>query len=221
MTQKLPPYITPSSRNSHRGRRRTRLRNIAGGLALILVAAGVIAWALLLPGGDRTAGLSTTSTTTALAHSGTSTTSTVRTTTTTTVPAPQVVHAYKAELSGQNLTPPVSTPATGTFMLDVMSDGSVHYALRVSLITDVFVARLRGGMAGAAGPVLLTVYGGPTKPGLFTGKLTQAAFTAAKLEGPLKGKPISDLEALIQAGSVYLNVGTKAHPKGEIRGQLE
>jgi CHRD domain len=37
----------------------------------------------------------------------------------------------------------------------------------------------------------------------------------------LRGETIADFVALVKAGSVYLNVGTSAHPLGEIRGQLE
>ena len=56
---------------------------------------------------------------------------------------------------------------------------------------------------------------------MFSGVLTQGSSTSAQLLGPLKGKTIANLVALIKAGSVYLNVGTSGHPLGELRGQLQ
>jgi hypothetical protein len=51
--------------------------------------------------------------------------------------------------------------------------------------------------------------------------LTEGSFSAAQLLGPLRGKTIADFVAVINTGSVYLNVGTSGHPSGEIRGQLK
>ena len=102
------------------------------------------------------------------------------------------------------------------------ADGSsVDYVLQVNSIISLTVARLHEGKVGATGATIFTIYGGPTKSGLYTGTIAKGSFTAADLVGPLKGKTIDDLVALIDANSVYLNVGTEAHPKGEIRGQLQ
>jgi hypothetical protein len=52
------------------------------------------------------------------------------------------------------------------------------------------------------------------------GALVQGSITADKLEGPLKGKSISDLVSLIDKSSAYVNVHTQSFPDGEIRGQI-
>ena len=52
------------------------------------------------------------------------------------------------------------------------------------------------------------------------GALVQGSITADKLEGPLKGKSISDLVNLIQKSSAYVNIHTQSFPDGEIRGQI-
>ena len=40
------------------------------------------------------------------------------------------------------------------------------------------------------------------------------------LQGPLKGKEISDLVKLMSDGGAYANVHTDKYPKGAIRGQI-
>lgn len=44
--------------------------------------------------------------------------------------------------------------------------------------------------------------------------------TSAKFKGPLAGKQLSDLINMINNGEAYVDVHTRANPKGEIRGQL-
>jgi hypothetical protein len=43
----------------------------------------------------------------------------------------------------------------------------------------------------------------------------------ANLVGPLQGKQLSDLIALLQNGQAYVNVHTEQNPNGEIRGTIE
>jgi hypothetical protein len=49
----------------------------------------------------------------------------------------------------------------------------------------------------------------------------KGVITASKLVGPLQGKTIEDLVDDIRAGKAYVNVHTKGHPDGEIRGTIE
>jgi CHRD domain len=44
--------------------------------------------------------------------------------------------------------------------------------------------------------------------------------TDSTLKGRLKGKTILDLLTAIEMGDIYINVHSKSHPNGEIRGQL-
>ena len=57
-------------------------------------------------------------------------------------------------------------------------------------------------------------------PGRFNGVLQTGVITKANLVGSLKGKEISDLVDLINAGRAYVNVHTSQYPGGEIRGQI-
>jgi hypothetical protein len=129
---------------------------------------------------------------------------------------------FTADLAGGNESATLSTPAKGTVSLTVALDGSsVTYLIQVDNITDPSAARLHVGGAGSTGAAILTLFSGPVIPGPFTGTLAHGNRTALALEGPLQGKTLKDLLALIKAGSVYLVVGTSVHPSGEIRGQLK
>jgi hypothetical protein len=129
---------------------------------------------------------------------------------------------YTAAVTGGNEVPAISTAASGTLTLTVANGrSSVSYVLQVNGITSLTAARLHEGKVGATGATILTLYGGPAKSGLYTGTIAKGSFTAAKLVGPLKGKTIDDFIGMIEAGDVYVNVGTSPHLSGEIRGQVQ
>ncbi len=132
---------------------------------------------------------------------------------------------YKAQLRGAEVVPPVSTEGTGGILLDFSPDGkSVHFRLSVHNLADVTAAHLHLGAIGKEGPVIATLYpvdaAASVKPGSFSGVLSQGVLTAADLEGPLKGQPLSVLLREIRADYVYVKVHTKKHPGGELRGQV-
>ncbi len=194
-----------------------------------LVAAVVVAVLLiLLMGGEPTAPTTTSpavTTTTAppvtttSSTTSSSTTTSIRATTTTEV---DLTPTFVAQLTGAEAVPAVTTDATGTLTMTVAEDGaSVDYVFEVDNLSDLTVARVRVGAAGTSGDEILTLYPGPTIVGSFSGVVAEGSFTAAQLLGPLAGKTIADLVALLETGTVYLNVGTAANRNGELRGQLE
>ena len=73
------------------------------------------------------------------------------------------------------------------------------------------------GKPGENGPIELTFfkYDTPRNNVSETGSIT-----ADMLEGPLKGKPLSDLALSGANGSLYVNIHTEKNPNGEIRGQV-
>lgn len=212
--------LTQVNRTGARRHRQRRRRRWALAIAIILVA-GVVAAAVVVSREDKKSADSTPTTTSRASAASTTTLLGTTTTSTAVVPA-NATGIYTAPLSGENEIPPVSTSASGTLTLTVAEGGaSVKYVLKVSNLTDATVARLHEGKAGASGPTIITLYGGPPKSGDFSGVLAQGTFAAAELQGPLQGKKVADLEALIKSGRVYLNVGSNAHIYGEIRGQVK
>lgn len=148
---------------------------------------------------------------------------------------------FKADLSGKNEVPPVETTATGQGTFQLSRDGnSLTYELAVSDIADVTMAHIHVGDPGSNGEHVAFLYpvgtvgsmdekeesmptmkndtGAPQK---VTGVIAKGAIQGKDLVGPLKGKSIADLVAQIRAGKAYVNVHTKAHPDGEIRGPIQ
>ena len=221
---------------ARRRRRSTGHQRLAVAVALVVVVILVIVLAVGLSGrGDGTSSTTAGSETTTSVGTGSTSTSTPegnsssttgtgssQSTTTSTGAQPSGARTFTAKLSGQNEVPRVTTSATGTLTLTVSSNGSsVTFVLKVTNIRNLTVARLHQGAQGKNGSTIVTLYAGPTKSGTFTGTVAQGSFTKANLVGPLKGKTITDLVALLKAGTVYLNVGTTSHASGEIRGQLQ
>lgn len=131
---------------------------------------------------------------------------------------------FTATLSGSHQVPAVRSMATGhaTFRLS-KSGRSIAYTLIVRNIDDVTMAHIHLAPAGKGGPPVVWLF--PTKmyrvrTGKINGLLARGRFTAAKLVGPLKGKTIADLVKEMRDGDTYVNVHTRAHPGGEIRGQI-
>ena len=219
-----PSRYSPTTNRNRRGRPRRagRLRLVLALFAVVVVV--VVILVVVLSGNKKPSN----STTTTLAQSSKSSATSgsisgtgESTTTSTSAEAPAGA-TYTADLGGGNEIPALTTAASGTLTLTVAADrSSVDYVLKVNSIISLTVARLHEGRVGATGATIFTIYGGPTKSGLYSGTIAKGSFTAADLAGPLKGKTIDDLVGLIGADSLYLNVGTQAHIQGEIRGQLQ
>ncbi len=123
-----------------------------------------------------------------------------------------------AKLSGQEEVPPVQTTGSGKAWFKPMQD-KVWFKVNVTDMQGVTQAHIHTGKVGENGPVVVTLYKSDT-PQLINGKLAYGNITTNLLEGPMKGKQLSDLATAMSNGSTYVNVHTEKHPNGEIRGQI-
>jgi hypothetical protein len=120
-------------------------------------------------------------------------------------------------LTGSEEVPPVETNATG--MADIsaytVAGDSITYNVNATNIKGVTAGHIHFGKAGENGPIVFTMfkYDPPKDEVIETGTIT-----ADKLEGPLKGKQVSDLAFAGANGSLYMNIHTVENPNGEIRG---
>lgn len=201
-------------------------------LAIVLVVIVVVVLAIVATRDDSPTSTTTTSedglTTTTIGEGTDTTAGTDSTdegsasTTETTGESTTSATTYTVDATGGNQVPAIDTAASATLTLTISADGTtVNWVFKANSIIDLTIARLRQGKVGASGSAIFTIYGGPQKDGLFTGTVNHGSFTAEDLAGPLKGKTIDDFVGMIEQEDVYLNVGTKSHPDGEVRGQVQ
>lgn len=118
----------------------------------------------------------------------------------------------KQSFIGQNEMPPTNSKATGNSTLILSSDGiNIKYKLNVEDIDNVNTAQIQQAKKGGNGPVVVTPICfkaiAPTVP--VDGLLVEGNIAADKLQGPLRGKQISDLTTLIGKNNKYVNILTK------------
>jgi hypothetical protein len=133
---------------------------------------------------------------------------------------------YTAKLDGASEVPKVESKAAAEVTFTVTPDGKqIQYTLMVRDLYDVTMAHIHLGVAGKNGPVVVRLYpaSGTSKliKGQDNGPLAKGEITAASLQGPEKGKPLSALVKAIQDGDAYVNIHTAEHKMGEIRGQIK
>ena len=123
---------------------------------------------------------------------------------------PAGVEIYTASLNGANEAPtPVTTSATGHAVVTVLGN-LVSWKVDIDTpIDSIFLGHIhRRAADSVAGNVQVNFNPAPTGQG-FTGTATVGSATAA-----------DSILALMRAGRGYVNIHTKAHPGGEIRGTL-
>ncbi|MHB8624429.1 MAG: CHRD domain-containing protein [Sulfuricaulis sp.] len=107
-------------------------------------------------------------------------------------------------LTGDQEVPPVMSKGAGSGTITVGADMSVSGSVTTTGISGV-AAHIHEAAAGKNGPVIIPL----TKSGDDTWVVPA-------------GKKLTDAQyASFKAGNLYVNVHTKAHPGGEMRGQLK
>lgn len=115
--------------------------------------------------------------------------------------------SFNVQLTGAQQVPPVQTPGSGTAHLTYNTatrrvSWTIHYS---KLSSPVTMAHFHDGPEGKNGPVVIWL----TKKG-------------APVSSPITGHATltQDQAKQFLAGDWYINVHTKDHPAGEIRGQV-
>ncbi|HEX6254261.1 MAG TPA: CHRD domain-containing protein [Euzebyales bacterium] len=141
-------------------------------------------------------------------------------------PASAAPENFTTHLTGAEEVPAVDTDAQGQAIFQVDDDGdAISYRLNVANISDVLMAHLHLGEAGANGGIVVWLYpdGPPPQliPGRTQGTLATGTITADDLVGDLAGAGLDALIEAMRAGEIYVNVHTLSSPGGEIRGQID
>jgi hypothetical protein len=141
---------------------------------------------------------------------------------------------YWSVLTGDQMKPIVSTDAVGYIGLKFPDDMSkVIYTVNannIGNVTGIYFYLEDGQQNGTVVLDLLTAESkhkvddikitNVTSEGKLAGTISVGGATKDDLQGPLKGKSISDFHALMVNGKLYVSVHTKDFPNGEISGHL-
>jgi DnaJ-class molecular chaperone len=111
----------------------------------------------------------------------------------------------KVTLSGKQEVPAVKTKASGSGEITVNDDKSVSGSITTHDVKNATAAHIHEGAAGKNGSVIIPL----EKSGADTWKVPDGAkLTDAQYKA-------------FEAGDLYVNVHTKDHKNGEVRGQLK
>lgn len=136
--------------------------------------------------------------------------------------------SHKADLSGYEEVPAVSSTGSGELRLKVDNDSQlIEYELSYENLegTTTTASHIHLGQKGVNGGVIAFFCGGggkdPCTPGSgsFSGTLSAADIIGPAGQGIAPTEFAEVLRAL-RAGQIYVNVHTNKHPGGEIRGQV-
>ncbi|HEV2669830.1 MAG TPA: CHRD domain-containing protein [Gemmatimonadales bacterium] len=122
---------------------------------------------------------------------------------------PAGLEVYTADLNGANERPTAVTSTAKAHAIITVLGTQISWQVEItSAIDSVIAGHIHRGIADSAGGVVQSL--SPTATGLaFTGIVANGSAT-----------PPDSVIALMRAGKAYVNIHTKAHTAGEIRGQL-
>ncbi|HTP27870.1 MAG TPA: CHRD domain-containing protein [Anaeromyxobacteraceae bacterium] len=132
---------------------------------------------------------------------------------------------FDATLTGVQETPAIITTGSGSLKL-TLHDDSISFVLTFSkLEAPATVSHIHVGQVGVAGGIAAFLCGGGGKPACpAEGGTVSGTITAEDVVGPTaQGIQPGQIDRLIIAmrdGVAYVNVHSKLHPEGEIRGQI-
>jgi hypothetical protein len=128
---------------------------------------------------------------------------------------------FRPKLSGAEELPFVNTEAEGKAVFQISGGGdTLTYRLTISHIKDVTAAYIHKGKKGEIGSPVADLFTEPKKENISGTLFVEGKVEPYLLIGPLKGKSLNSLIELMEAGDAYVNIQTKKHPEGEIRGQI-
>lgn len=150
---------------------------------------------------------------------------------------------FTATLNGTNVVPPVTTVATGTVQMAIVSDTFLVFRVAVSGLDSATSARIHAQPAGVADTTPIATIFQPVqcrdtqnRPINTSSPACRTGYTGQLSEGQLKpslmtGIPASwgatprarfdSLLSRMRAGTAYIQVHTKLNPTGVIRGQIQ
>lgn len=144
--------------------------------------------------------------------------------------SPRRDQLFNADLTGSAERPnPVTTAADGLFLAAARDTATIAgkkdslavlvFSINVRNISAATAAHIHAGGLDVAGPVMVTLFSGPTTGNGFTGLLSSGEISrATSFTAPFT---LDSVLTRMRNGTAYVNVHTTANPSGEIRGQIQ
>jgi hypothetical protein len=133
--------------------------------------------------------------------------------------------SFKANLRGSQVVPKVNTKTKGDATFNVAkNEQSIEYRITVDDGKKITKAGLYCGDKKENGPLIVSLYSNPSSADvdglLASGTITQANILPAAQTCDPSITTVADLADAMRDRSIYVSVSSKAHPQGEIRGDL-
>jgi hypothetical protein len=125
-------------------------------------------------------------------------------------------------LSGNQQAHNVETDAQGKVTFHLSDDGEeLYYQLSITNINSITAAHIHMAPKGKNGRVVVVLFDfdNPWKSTI-NSTVVEGTITSDNLVGPLVGSPLSALIREMEEGNAYINVHSKEHPQGNVRGQI-
>ena len=119
--------------------------------------------------------------------------------------------------------PPTESNASRTAKFQINNNSSqVAYWINTIGLKKITRAHIHNGTAEHNSDPIVILKNGDSAKGSNALNLIRSSgnITKSDLQGPLKGKEVSDLSNLMSNGSAYVNAHTDEYPEGAIRGHI-
>ena len=127
---------------------------------------------------------------------------------------------FKANLSGENEVPPVTSAADGKVKIKVKGD-VIKSEINVTGVSDITGVHIYTGNKSENGEPIVDLLTSGNKSETEGRIIIQGGISPSDFEGSLSGKTLTDLQSTMATGGTYVNILTSDHPDGEIRGQIK
>jgi hypothetical protein len=127
---------------------------------------------------------------------------------------------YRAKLKGKSEVPKVDTAAKGSVTFKSKKE-SFTWKMNVTGVSNLTGAQLYLGNKSIKGDVIVDLMKIGNQTQSPAGFLMNGLITPADLQGPLQGSTLDVLKSNMNNSQTYVNILTKAHPGGEIRGPVK
>jgi hypothetical protein len=131
--------------------------------------------------------------------------------------------AFAAAMTSRAEVPSPPSPGRGVASFVLSDDGTLlYFSVSVTdLSSPASMAHIHLGSPGGNGDVIVNLCGAGSTPACASdGLVASGTVDSSSLVGPMAGRTLDDLLAVLESDATYVNVHTERFPNGEIRGQL-